>query len=241
MRKTGIFLLCAALLACSPRTYQTVDGPGPPVVATSAVVEKPTGRAIGPVLDAQGDTVIGHADVPLTKAQPESTLGNFVADAMLAAALKMDKDVVAAVCNYGGIRLAYLPPGPITKVQLRQLMPFDNVLIIIEMSGSTLLEFCNLIARRKGWPVSGLSFLIRDGTAADVVVQGEELSSGRVYKVAVSNYLAKGGDECSFLQGLPMRRSRILIRNALEDQISVLEKEGRPLHPVLERRIRYAE
>jgi 2',3'-cyclic-nucleotide 2'-phosphodiesterase (5'-nucleotidase family) len=52
--------------------------------------------------------VIGTHDMPLTKAQPESTLGNFMTDAVLLAAQKIDPKVVAAVVNYGGIRLSYI-------------------------------------------------------------------------------------------------------------------------------------
>jgi 2',3'-cyclic-nucleotide 2'-phosphodiesterase (5'-nucleotidase family) len=241
MLRTAVFLLCAALLACSPRTYQSARSVEAPAASPVPVVRKAAAPAIPPRLDERGDTIVGHSDLPLTKAQPESSLGNFVTDAMLAAAQKMDKEVVCAICNYGGIRLDYLPPGPITKAQLRQLMPFDNVLVIVEMSGTALQEFCNLMARRKGWPLSGLSFLIKNGTATEVRVQGEMLNPGRVYKVTVSNYLSKGGDQCSFLPGLPAKKTRVLIRNALEDLISAFEQEGKPLQPVIEQRVHYAD
>ena len=97
--------------------------------------------------------IIGHSDIPLTKAQPESTLGNFMADAMLVAGQRIDPDVVAAIGNYGGIRLPYIAPGPITRGKVYELMPFDNTLNIIEIPGAVLQQFCDAMAARKGWPM----------------------------------------------------------------------------------------
>src|SRR5688572_4729232 len=54
-------------------------------------------------VDTQMQVIIGRTDIPLTKAQPESTLGNFLADATLVAARKIDPKVAAAVGNYGGL------------------------------------------------------------------------------------------------------------------------------------------
>ena len=54
-------------------------------------------------VDTQMNMVIGTTDEPLTKAQPESTIGNFIADAQLYAAKKMNNKVDAAVVGYGGI------------------------------------------------------------------------------------------------------------------------------------------
>lgn len=75
-------------------------------------------------MDAQMQVVIGHADTTLYKAQPESTLGNFLADAELRTAKKSNKDVVAAVANYGGIRVPYISAGDITLGRIYELMPF---------------------------------------------------------------------------------------------------------------------
>ena len=44
-------------------------------------------------VDTQMQVVIGYTDIPLTKAQPECALGNFMADAQMAAAKKLDNNL----------------------------------------------------------------------------------------------------------------------------------------------------
>jgi 2',3'-cyclic-nucleotide 2'-phosphodiesterase (5'-nucleotidase family) len=192
-------------------------------------------------VDTQMQVIIGHTDIPLSKAQPESALGNFVADATLAAAKKLDAKVVAAVGNYGGIRIPYIAPGPITRGKMYELMPFDNMLTIVEIPGHTLQTFCNAMAAKKGWPVSGISFAIKEKKAIDVQVAGLPLNDNLVYKIAINDYIARGGDNCDFLESLRKRNTSIFIRDALIDYVAALEKEGKPLHPQLDKRIRYAE
>jgi 2',3'-cyclic-nucleotide 2'-phosphodiesterase (5'-nucleotidase family) len=192
-------------------------------------------------VDTQMTVVIGHTDMPLTKAQPESALGNFVADATLAAARKLDAKVVAAVSNYGGIRLPYVAPGPLRRGKMYELMPFDNMLTIAEIPGHVLQQFCNAMAERKGWPVSGITFSIKDKKAQDVMVGDQPLNENLVYKIAISDYIARGGDNCDFLQPLKKRYTSIFIRDAMIDYVAALEQEGKPLHPQLEKRVRYAE
>lgn len=104
-------------------------------------------------VDTQMDVVIGTTDIPLTKAQPESTIGNFIADAQLIAALQINPKVDASVANYGGIRLSYLSPGPVTLGRIFELMPFENTLALVEVPGKNLHELCNRMAAAKGWPV----------------------------------------------------------------------------------------
>lgn len=101
-------------------------------------------------VDTQMRVVIGRTDIPLTKAQPESTLGNFMADAQLEAAQKLDSKVVASVVNYGSIRINYISPGEISRGKMYELMPFDNMLAIAEVPGSVLHQLCDLMAARKG-------------------------------------------------------------------------------------------
>ncbi|KAK6022161.1 hypothetical protein OSTOST_12150 [Ostertagia ostertagi] len=103
-------------------------------------------------VDTQMQVVIGHTDIPLTKAQPESTLGNFMADAQLMAARVLDPKVEVSVSNYGGIRVPYIEAGPLTRGKIFELMPFDNMLIILELPGTILKQFCDHMAMSRGWP-----------------------------------------------------------------------------------------
>src|SRR5687768_6678960 len=96
------FSFAAALLltACSPRPLYILEHRGRHYTiandgradSTITTMLRPYKRGV----DTQMQVVIGHTDIPLTKAQPESTLGNFLADATLIAAQKIDPKTVAA-------------------------------------------------------------------------------------------------------------------------------------------------
>jgi len=192
-------------------------------------------------VDTLMQQVIGHTDVPLTKAQPECLLGNFMADASLQAGRRLNPKTDAAIMNYGGIRVPMIMPGAITRGKLFELMPFDNQLCVIEVPGTVLQQCCDLIAAAKGWPVSGIRFVIRDKKATDVRINGAALDPNQVYHIAVNDYLANGGDNCAFLRPLPRQASRRLLRDILTEYVAALEASGKPLHPVIEDRITYAE
>lgn len=192
-------------------------------------------------VDTQMLVVVGHTDIPMTKAQPESTLGNLVADAQLRAARKLDKKVAGSIANYGGIRIPYIAPGPITKGTIYELMPFDNMLTIVEIPGDILRQFCHHMAKFEGWPVSGISYQIKDKQAKDIKVNGEPLNEHLVYKIATNDYIARGGDNCSFLSVTRKRFTRIFIRDAIIDYILEHEKQDKPVHPNLENRVQHAE
>lgn len=192
-------------------------------------------------LDVQMDKVIGKTDTTLTKKQPECTLGNFMADAQLRSAQKIDPSVKISVANYGGIRISYLSPGEIKLRNMYELMPFDNALVIIEVSGSTFHQFCDHMASLGGWPVSGLSYIIRDKKATNIVAEGKPLNEQAIYKIALSDYVANGGDKCDFLQTAKQRSTGILIRDALIEYVSDLTAQNKALHPSLENRVQNAQ
>ncbi len=192
-------------------------------------------------MDVRMQAEVGRTDIPLTKAQPECTLGNFIADAQMTAARNIDSGVAGSVMNYGGIRLSYIAPGPITRERIYELMPFDNKLVIVDMPGEALKKFCGHMARYGGWPVSGISFTIRNREAENIRINGREVNDHIVYKIAMSDYIAHGGDHCDFLVPLRKRYTAVLVRDAMIEYVHALDSQGRTLHPKLEKRVQYAE
>lgn len=190
-------------------------------------------------MDAKMHVVIGHTDTTLTKMQPECTLGNFMTDAELQRAKQIDKNVVAAAANYGGIRLPYIDKGPITLGKIYELMPFDNMLVIATIPGKVMKQFCDHMATAKGWPVSGITFTIVGHEAKNIYINNRPLDEHTTYKVAVNDYMANGGDNCDFLVPLKKETTNIFIRDILIDRVKELEQEGKPLHPKLENRLQY--
>lgn len=181
--------------------------------------------------------VIAYNDTMLIKAQPESTLGNLLADAQLYAARKKDSSVHLSIANYGGIRLPYLAAGPVTIGKMYELMPFDNSIVIALIPGGVMKEFCNHIATSGGWPISGMRFVIKDKRATGIEINGKPLDTALTYKVAINDYMAGGGDNCSFLKPLEVRPVNIFVRDALIDYV----KFQKQVRVGLEKRIYYAQ
>lgn len=192
-------------------------------------------------MDTIMNEVIGYSDMPLSKAQPESTLGDFMADAQLVYAQKRYPEVVASIINYGGMRLPYLSPGAISKGKIYEVMPFDNMLTIVEIPGKTLKQFCNHMAAYGGWPVAGITYSIKDKEASDILVNQQPVNDQLIYQVAMSDYIANGGDNCDFLSECKKEYLDVFIRDILIDHIKTLQANGQKLHVTLDKRIRYAE
>jgi 2',3'-cyclic-nucleotide 2'-phosphodiesterase (5'-nucleotidase family) len=126
------------------------------------------------------NSVVGIVDESMDKAQPESRLGNFMADAMYTmAAEKYNTPVDAAFINFGGIRLTQLPKGEVTTGKVFELMPFDNILIIQKIRGDVLQQFLNLTAGKGGWPCAGITMQLKDKKAINVMVGGKPLDPAR--------------------------------------------------------------
>jgi 2',3'-cyclic-nucleotide 2'-phosphodiesterase/3'-nucleotidase len=140
----------------------------------------------------------------------ETNMGNLVADAIRA---DVDSDVV--IQNGGGIRTGTLyPPGDITDLLVRQILPFGNTTAELEVSGRTLHDALengvSQVESLEGrFPqVSGMEFAWDpDAEAgdridpADVTVGGEPLDVEATYTLGTNNFMADGGDGYGMLSG----------------------------------------
>lgn len=108
-----------------------------------------------------------------------------------------------AVINKGGLRHS-LAKGPLTKGMIMTLMPFDNKLILLEISGKDLLEAIPLMKTRNVNCVSnGFDF--------------KKIDPDKTYKMVTIDYLANGGD---YMQ--PFTRAKVLETSSvrLDDAVS---------------------
>lgn len=172
----------------------------------------------------------------MEKAQPEGKLGNLLADGLLEEANKLtQKHVDAALLNYGGIRTS-LPAGPVTVGRVFEILPFDNQVVVVEISDSIMQLLLNKFAFKKGTPVAGIRFTIKSGQAINVKVGGAPLSK-RTYRVALPDYIANGGDDCGFLINQPKEDLNILLRDLFLKRFESLGAAGKTLSASLDGRI----
>lgn len=191
-------------------------------------------------LNESMNKIIGFSNNQLSAKQPESGLGNFMADCMrIMAEKKFGRKVDAGFMNQGGIR-SYIPKGNITAGRIFELMPFDNLLVIQEVKGAVLQQFLDKMASDGGWPVSaGLTMGIKDKRAVNVQINGKPLDIAAVYVIANSDYVANGGSDCEMLRRIPQQNKGYLMRDALIDFVSDLTRQGKPLDYHIENRVVY--
>ena len=182
--------------------------------------------------------VTASADLP--KAKPSSPLGNLLADATKKmAATLLARNIDVGIMNYGGIRVPSISEGAVTLGNVYELMPFDNYLVVINLSGYQLTEVCHAIAAGGGWPVSGLKFKITNGLPYQIVINDTPLDFEQQYSVAISDYLANGGDHLDMLRGLPQINTNTLLRDAFLTYFRQIQDNGEALQLNNEMRISY--
>lgn len=189
--------------------------------------------------NAEMGLVLGHNEAPLFKDFPESTLGNWVTDLLVRQTEKRTgMQIDFAVVNQGGLRLTELAAGPVTRGKIYELMPFDNLVTVMEMPGSALRPFFDLMAQNGGWPVSGnVRYRIAQEKAMAIHIGGEPLDDERVYRFIIPDYVANGGDRATFFAGHARTDLDLLIRDAILHEVTQLETAGQKISAKLEGRV----
>ena len=169
----------------------------------------------------------------------ESTVGNFVADAMREA-VKAD----VALQNSGGLR-ADLPEGAVTKGTIYEVMPFDNTIVTVELSGAELKRLLEeALGGGRTLQVSGLRYRFdadrpRGQRLLEVRdAQGQPVDDAKRYTLAVNNFMATGGDDLSVLgAATDKRETNVLVRDAMETFVRARTARGQSLDYKVEGRI----
>lgn len=167
-------------------------------------------------MQAEVERVIARAPEELREGRPEGRLGNLAADAMLHQARQLSgAPVHMALTNNGGLRVP-LGPGDITVSKVYELMPFENRMVVLTLSGTeveTLAE--QLVARYGGEPIAGFSFSFDPETdaVANIRVNDRPLDRSADYRLVTSDYLADGGG-APVLEGQPREELPMLLREA---------------------------
>lgn len=219
MRKIfGFVLLISMVLSCKPLQVVKTDSEE---IKTSVSTEQSDeiNALIAPykaqLEGAMGDTVV-YLKEDLTLEKPESTLGNHVAEVIYwAAQSKSNEKIDFSISNFGGIRVPYVGKGPLLVKDAYQIMPFDNYVVSIKIPGRVVLTLINHMAEQGGWPVHLLRYDIQDSQPINIQVQGESFDISKEYVVALTDYLATGGDHLSFLKDYEYINTNFYVRDAI--------------------------
>ncbi|MBS1169699.1 MAG: bifunctional metallophosphatase/5-nucleotidase [Burkholderiaceae bacterium] len=209
------------------------------------------------------EVVVGTVSAPLSRKKNkagESTLGNVVADAYLAAtstAAYGSKPAEIAFINPGGLRNGLAPEnGQVTYGALYQVHPFGNYMVTMDLSGQQILRLLE-----QQWeqpqPQGGRMLAVSNGfsyawdasqpegaapgkgkrvIADSVKLHGKPLEPNRIYRVTTVSFLASGGDNFRLFAEGKNRQNGGNDLDVLVDYFKSRQRVSPPVRNRIERR-----
>jgi len=159
-------------------------------------------------LEASMNEVLSYSDNEYKKTEGalNTAIGNLMADAVFEQSSPIFKkrynlDLDLVLLNHGGIR-APLPKGPIFTKTAFNIMPFENKVVVAQLKGNVVMELVDyLIKAKRAHPISGMTLHItKNGKVKKLEIQGKTIDLNKIYNVATSDYLFKGGDRMEFFK-----------------------------------------
>lgn len=186
---------------------------------------------------------IGHLAGQLKKGgMGAGSLGNFVADALRERAeVKLGKPVLLAITNGGGLRKNEIAEGDISVSDIYELLPFENALITLDLTGEQLRRFLDLVvAHRDAQSGARIVYHTNDQKQNEIVsvkLGDKEVDPHATYTIVTIDYLVKRGGEYSFLQEAKnIEPLNLTMRDAVLDYVKAETAAGRQIKPKLDNR-----
>lgn len=178
--------------------------------------------------------VVGRTTTDLARtSERESNVGDLIADAMRAST-----GASVAFHNSGGIR-ANVPQGDIRLEQIYTMLPFDNVLTTMDLTGRQIREILEFSAasRKDVLQVSGIRIEYdmskpAGSRAARVTVGDKPLDDRKTYRIVTNDFLAAGGDKFETFK----RGKNVIFGDDVRDAVVAFLAKHSPVAPVTEDR-----
>uniref|UniRef100_UPI004048F816 5'-nucleotidase C-terminal domain-containing protein n=1 Tax=Flavobacterium sp. TaxID=239 RepID=UPI004048F816 len=208
-----ILLTLLIVTSCSNKIYKTIDTESTLLPITDSLSPNNILETfITPYreyITKDLDSVLAFNPISQDKSKGkwESNIGNLLANATLQLSnpifkSRENKPIDFCMLNHGGIR-AILPAGNVTTRSAFEIMPFENSVIIIGLTGLEVKELATyMLNEKKPHPLAGITIY----TNADfteiikIEINGVALADNQMYYVATSDYLANGGDRMTFFK-----------------------------------------
>jgi len=195
------------------------------------------------------DVVIGKLEGELKKGGVGAgSLGNFVTDGIRTVAKsKLGQPVDLAITNGGGLRKNAISPGELRVLDIFELLPFENKLITLELTGDQLFQALQIVARgRDAQSGARIKFRSNDEKKTELVsatlvgADGKErpIDPSATYRVVTIDYLlnVSGGNLAILAQGKNIKPLGITIRDALIEYVKAEDAAGRVIKSNLDGR-----
>ena len=174
--------------------------------------------------------VIGYCPQPMNEKKPESSLSNFLVDALMSrTALLTDRKVDIGLMNFGGIRTD-MPVGDVTVDDIMSMVPFRNHLVYVALKGSDVKRLFEDMARGPVQVVGGVEVTVGKHQLIDLKVGGEPVDDDRIYGLATIDFLLDGGDRIfAARNAVELIQTDELIYDMVLERIRTLTAEGKPI------------
>jgi len=223
------FFIIIGLFSCKnlPQQIVKIEGKQVPItdtISSTQAIEsiiKPYREKV----EKEMNTVISYTPKELnrTDAKLESSLGNLMADLSYERAnpvfqSRTGKNIDFVMFNYGGIR-AGISKGNITNENAFNLMPFENSLVVVELTSEKINGLINyLIIENKAHPLSKQINLVITESGYDLKINNKPIDNSKTYFVLTSDYLQNGGDNMNFFKNpVNVYKLDYKVRNAIID------------------------
>ncbi len=142
------------------------------------------------------------------------------------------KKLDGVIMNKGGIRQS-MPEGNVTEGLIGSMFPFDNRFVVVEVTGSDLLEALRVMATRGGDALSKEFYVEYTGSDDNPKITtaklgGKKIDPKKKYLIGTIDYLANGGDHMDALgKGARPFVDNVPYGEHMKNYIKTLTKSGR--------------
>lgn len=240
-------IVCFVFSSCSPSynissykhdSTQNIDSTYTTSLKAEAVIASYRG-----MLDKKMNRKIGEAETDITskygKERGENALGNLAADMIQERSnYYFDNSIDMSIQNFGGLRVN-INKGDIYVRTIYELMPFDNLVTIMHLKGSTTKKLFEYLGKTKRIAISNTELKFdKEGNLLEALINGEKFDINKTYKVSTSDYLANGGGNMTFFsEAIERIDSEYLLRDIMIEYIENTTKTEKPITAKIEGRV----
>lgn len=174
------------------------------------------------------------------------TIGRFVTDGMRAEAIaRLKKPVTLAIINAGGLRKNEISAGDLRASDIFELLPFENALIVADVTGVQLAKLLQITARdaQSGarvqfkWNEQSRPEFI-SGKLIDESGKEQEIDPNKIYTIVTIDYLLRlGSGSYAILQEAKTTTPlNITLRDSIMEYVKSETAAGRPIRPITDDR-----
>ena len=261
--RTGLILWLSASFACLPAFAQQAtaksnsSSPFTNATVTQTAVDEtiPDDARVKKIISPYStkvrelETVIGKLDDELRKTPiGGGSLGNFATDGLRArASHQLGRLVPLMITNSGGLRKNVISPGELRAADIFELMPFENALIEVELTGQQVIKLLEVVlkgrdaqsgariryrlnAENTPEPVS-IKLLSADGAELDI-------DPNATYRIVTIDYLLNlgSGSYALLKEGNNAKPIGVTMRDAMMEYVKSETAAGRSIKPAVDNR-----